>query len=465
MRSRWEKTDLLCALVFAVGALAACLLFMYALSCPLSRRVQGDSLEYLKIADSFTSLPQALSYTGDRTYGYPMFLCLVGWIASPSDLATWLNGISIVQLGLHIVACILFYAAVLRPLFEKAALPRIAAASLASVIMSYPTLVTYTSLPLTDTFCVDLIMIAACISFATLNQTVMKACLGSGLCGLVLGYTIMVRPSFWPAISAFCIVSMIHAALRLGKQWSAILKATSLVAGIATIIAPALWNGRNVYGTPALQKPEFVKACSVSCLQSGLYSVRVFWSFTRHSKESLPGIRDPLLVENYEANKTDVQSPATLLKHLFSKPQVVPFYIGKKTIALFDEPHIQPYLAEETPPWFSLLQRVFATGSFCGLIALLVSLVTQIFSKRPQSWIGFPWAVFVVFLLMTHGVVQIEGRYGFSAIPLCLASLFLGYSQARQLGTRFTCYWALTILIAAGIFLYQVTAWDHVAPV
>lgn len=459
-----DRKLLLCCLILATGALAALALFTYARSFPLGRQVQGDSLNYLKIATEFTSFRQAFSYTGDRTYGFPLFLYVVGLVASPDNLALWLTGISLVQFCLHIGACVFFYAFFLKDMFEKAALPSAAAASLGALIMSYPALVTYTSLPLTDTFCVDLLMIAAALGSIGRHVNKAIAHIACLLCGLLLGYTIMVRPSFWPAVVAFCGTSLFEAALNFQRQRTQIFKAASLAAGVLAVIIPALLTGRAAYGRLALQNPQFVKECTQNCLRSGLFSVRVFWSFTHKSKEALPGIRDPFLFKTYGTDP-DVNSLGSLAEHLFSKPGAVPFYVGKKTIALFDEPHLQPYLAEETPHWFPPLQRGFETAAFCGFITLLLTLVARPFLKQEPLWIGLPWATLVVLLLMTHGVVQIEGRYGFPVIPFSLASLFLGFAEARRHGSRFLWCWLVALLIAAGVFIHQVRTWDGVIPV
>jgi hypothetical protein len=460
-----NKPGLSCFYVFALGALVATALFAYAFACPFSRRIQGDSLEYIKIAGDFTSISKAVSYTGDRTYGYPLFLHLVRQAAAPPDLAAWMADIAIAQFCLHLAASVFFYSAFLKPLFKKAGLPQTTAAASAAMVMCYPALVTYTTLPLTDTFCTDLLMIAAGLGSIARHQLPGKTVSLHILCGLILGYSVMVRPSFWPAVLAACVAAFIHALLQMKKERICLLKAASLATGIAAVIVPALRNGQAAYGTPALQNPEFTRECTISCMRSGLYSVRVFWSFTRRSKEPLPGIRDPYLARCYQENQQSVQSLAGLLGHLFTKPAAVPVYIVKKTIALFDEPHVQPYYAEETPEWFSSIQRVFETMAFCGLVALLITFTLILLGKHDQPWIGPMWSMLAIFLLMTHGVVQVEGRYGFPVIPLCLTSLFLGYAQARRHGPYYLLGWSFILIIAAAVFLLQVTSWDRVVPV
>jgi len=235
--------------------------------------------------------------------------------------------------------------------------------------------------------------------------------------------------------------------------------------GVMLIILPALLNGQEAYGTPALQNPAFQKACTLVSMRCGLYSVRVFWSFKHFASLPLPGIRDPFLSETYGPSEQEVDSPRSLVVCLFSKPGALPFYIGKKTIALFDEPHLHPYLVDETPPWFSELQRGFGAAAFCGFITLLMTLLSHPFLKLKPVWIGLPWATFVVLTIMVHGVMHVEGRYGFPAIPLSLVSLFLGFQELRRRNPVVFGCWIVVMLVAAGMFIYQVHAWDRVTPV
>lgn len=452
-------------LILAAGVILGAVLFSYAVSIPMSSRIRGDAYVYMMIANRFSSLRDAFTYVGDRTYGFPLFLYLVKAAASPATLGEWVAMASYCQFLLHVCACLFFYAAFLKEKFHKTGLPVIAAPAITAALLAYPALVTYTTTPLTDTFCADLLMLAAAAWSASRKKKARPAIvfIFCGACGLLLGYAVMVRPVLIISVAAFYVASFYD--LMMNKKWRAEAARTVVMTVAALcLILPAMWNVWEAQGGIGLQDKGFVQKSVHGSMQIGLSAVRVYWSNKNPSQNPLPGIRDPYLDEVY-GKKCTVDSASSLVLCLLSQPQALPLYFAKKTIGLFDAPHLQPYAVDLTSDWFVPLERVFGTAAFCGFISLIIMTGAHLFSGLRPAWIELPWAVLVLIFILCHTLMHIEGRYGFPVVPFCLPSFFLGFAGARQAGRRFYLWWLLTIFIAAGCFIYQIYSWDSIVPV
>jgi hypothetical protein len=453
--------------ILGLGAALALGLFLFACELPKEDRVNGDIIGYLAITARFGSLGDAFAYVGNRTYGYPLFVYLGflsrSWLGLANTIP-WLTWVCSLLLAIHLGAALAFYRFFLRDKFLKAGLPRGLAAFSAALVMCYPGLVAHTATPLTDTLSTDLLMVAAALYCASRQRKGPIAFAQASLCGLVLGYAIMVRPSFWPAVLAFYGASLIEAAFPRANRSQLLASLLSMVIGTLALILPALEAGSTAYNKPCLQNPKFVEACSATCIQLGLYSVRVFWSVKVNSKESLPGVRDPFLWATF-GKDSGITTPRRLLGCLCSKPAAIPLYFAKKTMALFDAPFLHPYAIDKNPAWFPSIQRLFELGAFCGFIGALFWAAGWFFYKERIEFVEWPWLALISVLLLTHLIMHIEGRYGFPLIPFSIASLFLSYAQMRKAGPRLVLAWTLLLLGAAAVFFWQVRAWDAVIPV
>lgn len=448
--------------IIAAGATLAVMMFFYATSVPIHSRLRGDAFEYMVIASGFSSVSDAFAYVGYRTYGFPLFLYTIKAVASPAGPDDWVAIASYYQFILHLCACAFFYAAFLKGIFQKAGLPRITAPAVAAALMAYPALVTYTTIPLTDTFCADLLMLAAAAYSAGRSAARRTALILCCICGLLLGYAVMVRPSFGVAVAAF------YCALFLGfiadQKWRSQIIGTALMtAATLVLILPTMKSVWDEYGSVGLQDKAFVERSGLS-MQIGLSSVRVYWSGKYVSYDAAPGIRDPYLEKTYR-EKCAVDSVASLTACLLSEPQALPLYFGKKALALFDVPHLQPYAVDLTPAWFVPLERIFGVAAFCGFISLFIMAGSHLLQHSSKhTWIGLPWAALVLTLMLLHTLLHVEGRYGLPAVPFSIPSLFLGFAAARQAGRRFFGWWFLAISVSAACFVYQVNNWDSVTP-
>lgn len=424
-------------------------------------RVRGDAFEYLSAAKHFSSYGDALSFTGNRTYGFPLFLYFVKRLTAPTEMYQWVRHVTYIMFPLHICASLLFYAAFLRPRCQATKLHRLTAPIVAAVLISYPALVTHTTTTLTDTFTVDLLLLAAAAYYSSLESAGLSASIRTGACGLLLGYAAMVRPSLWPALAVFVTTAVAVSMARKRTARSALPNAAVLIASTLIPILPAATNCTAAFGALCIRNPSFVRTATQDSLQLGLSSVRVFWSSHDRSPDTMPGLKDPFLVENY-GSRCRADSLGSLVACLVSRPRALPVYIAKKTMALFDVPHVQSYAVDQTPPWFTRLQRLYEVTAFPGLAALLITAVFYLKRKGKGDvvWIGLPWFALTLTAVLTHSVFHIEGRYGFPVLPFALSSLIFGFAEARRWGRRARIVWLLSMTGAAVVFMWQIQTWD-----
>ncbi len=440
-------------------------LFAYALTIPVTQRIRGDAYQYFSIAYKFHSIKDAVSYIGDRTYGYPLFLYLVKTILSPKSVPQWSIYVAYVQFIIHILSVLGFYKFFLQPLFQKEKISKIFCALTAGLIISYPTLVTNTSIALTDTFAIDLLLcLAILLNFTYTSKKSTLKLIFTFISGLLIGYLILVRPSYWPPFCIFYVALFVNLLFSSQNKFYATKQIALYLIGTALLILPVLSGVWKKYHVINLQNSEYANYYIENGFQNGLGSVRIFWSAKNATSTSVhPGIYDPYLMKTYY-NRCAVKSVIEVGECLVSKPFSVPIYFLKKTIGLFDIPYLQSYTVDITPKWFVVWERIYGTIAFCGFISLALILLLKCFTAISLTWIGVEWTLFVGSLIGMHTLGGIEGRLGLPAVPFAIASLFLGYTNAKKLGSKYLIGWICLSLIFGCIFIFQIHFWDGVKP-
>lgn len=284
------------------------------------------------------------------------------------------------------------------------------------------------------------------------------------LCGLILGYLILIRPSFGPPIILFYCGILIEI-LGNKKNWKKILTKLLIIAvGSSVLILPVMRNIWNADHSIGIQYSEFFKTSKINTLRVGLAGVRIIWSMYNPSQNPLPGIYDPQLKKMYYDQCT-ILSSKDWINCLFSKPLFIPIYLWKKTLALFDAPNLQPYATDFTPKWFVPLERIFGMLGFCGFISFLIILISNFFKRNKITLITWPIILFTISFTMLHSVGHIEGRYVFTVIPFLILMLFLGFHIAKRSKKSFFIVWTYTMIISGISFLIQTYIWDYVRPI
>lgn len=419
----------------------------------------ADAVNYAEIGNSFTSIWEALKYSGFRTFGFPLFLflikSLVGWFGIESASGVD-NAQSIALLLFHFASSLVFYRT-FRTLARSFGVNFHPLALL--LLVAHPGLVAHTSILLTDTFATDLLLLAASILVSGDSATTRGLLWRGGVTGLILGLALVTRPFFIAALASGIFLSVIVAA------WSRKLKSYSLflipmLASIAMLLAPSVTTCTRAHGTFCLQNPSFSSHAAANSLQMGLLYFRTYWSIRSQWPESqiiLP--LDAAMAKNWETacRIGEVTGPKSWLGCVFSRPLFLPVYVGKKIIAVFDSFFLQPYASDVTPAWARRYSRVFGTLSFVGFFYSLWLL--GVFIRRKRFWET------QVFLLPILSIIfqipmHVEGRYSFPAVPLALLSLFCllpaMYSKGRR---EFTTSVVIGVILA-GTFLVQTYSWD-----
>jgi hypothetical protein len=433
MKSMLKRNELFWA---SLGGGISLLLFLYLCSLDLSLRVRGDAYEYLSLALGFRSWGEALSYVGNRTVGFPLFLFILRKIAqffSPQiTLPEFVNFVSFVLLIVHWSSSFLFYISARKIVFPHQI--RIHPAAL-FLILIHPGLIGYSSTTVTDTFGTDLILLA--ISLVLQNRLYLLA-------GVILGYASLVRPFYCIGIGVGILASFL-----LSQKFDLKNLKTTAWLGLGVLIPclPAVAVCTYRFSQACVQNPEFVSKSMSYSLQVGLLEVRHYWSGFSQNPDFSVSIQDSLLQELWRPE-------VGYLGNIY----LLPLLILKKTLALFDHYHLQPYAVDLTPLFFRAYSRVFGAICFAGFAGTIAFLIFQL-----KQWISIFSVPICIFL--SHIFMHLEARYGFPAVPISLFGavlvLQLAFRQPRPKKALYLTFLSVSMLV----FFIQTSLWDLSDPV
>lgn len=461
-------------LTVGVGVTIALLLFAFGLNYPLQSRVNGDALEYLRIADSLSNLDTIASYAGTRTIGFPLFergvYQIVALFGEPVFVLRWVNSVGLTMLTMHIVATWLFSrwtqtSGVIRQDRTR----RIVFLMLAT----FPALIGHTTTPLTDTFTVDLVLIGLLFYNGSLRATTARwSVLWALSGGVILGFATLVRPgsSFGLAIAL-----LVCFFVSLRSQATRQLASACILAGFFVTLLPSTINCSNKYGSVCLQSPKTFD--SALHIQSGLRGARVLWRQSDRLPDPIPVLTDELMYESfYKQCRIDSVIGAdknSFTGCLLATPHAVPFFLLKKWIGLFDYFRFTPYLEARTPNWLQLLSRFYGMVAWIGLCFSLVllcrfALIRKKIEASNSHYLNLDLifiSTYSLIMLAQHTVLHPEERFGFPLIPMCVVVFFVmadKFLSERHRVQSFELYFfVLYGCMASGVFAWQVKAWDH----
>jgi hypothetical protein len=461
-------------LVIAFASAGALALFRFGLSYPLAIRVRGDAYGYLKIAESFDGFASAWSYSGDRTAGFPFFEYVMHQmlsIFSPTVfLLTWINAIGLTMLMVHITAAWLFAAwARCAKIIESETANNLLFIYLATC----PVLIGHTTSPLTDTFSIDLILLALVLFASALRARQIHICLTfSVLAAVFFGFSVLVRPASLIALGLALLLCW-HLSLRI--PWSGRLAIGATLIGCLIVLAPSFFSCTQKYEIACLQSPKTFNA--IASAQDGLRGARVMWSQQNDFPGTLPMVADDTMFNNYyrqcQIQSIVGSSDNSLTGCLLARPLTLPTFVVKKWIGLFDYFRFTPYTENLTPAWLRNSSRAYGALVWLGLSLCFVTLMklreVEVRSNLRKLLAANTAVVFLVsysvVMLAQHTVLHTEERYGFPLIPLC-AAVFFGYceramSRYRSGERRGFLPSLLFCCLVLGPFVAQIIAWDH----
>lgn len=460
----------------SISVSASFLLFLFGINFPLDLRVRGDAYGYLEIASRFSGFTSVYQYAGDRTVGFPLveFLIhgVISWFSSPVNLTQWVNAICIVLYTMHMVASWFFSKWIKE---KKVIQSEYSSHFIFFFLATYPAMVGHTTAPLSDTFAVDLVLLAVVLFGGALHierrHNVVLMSIGAAV---FFGFSILVRPALMLGLGTALVVC--GGISLLGTRGIQITVATTIVACLL-VLSPYVANCTTSYGSYCLQSPKTFDA-NLS-VQEGLRGARISWSKASQQEGKLPVMIDDLMFNNYyqECQITSVVGldRSSLTGCLLARPLTLPSFVIKKWIGLFDHFRFTPYLENFTPTWLRLLSRVYGAFAWLGLCLSLLALLrfmkveTRSNLRRlvVQNIDLALLLCFSIVLLAQHTALHTEDRYGFPLVPICavfaITQLEQIFARYRMYGWRRLVSHAIFCLSTLAIFAYQIISWDQMA--
>jgi hypothetical protein len=275
--------------------------------------------------------------------------------------------------------------------------------------------------------------------------------------GVALGLCVWLRFSYLPLMTVAGVAAFIDGL----RKWTRLRQsAAPMLLGLAAAIGTPLLNCTASFGTMCLADAQRVRADAEEGIRSGLITGRVRWSNVvppdkDGGTKATPGVTDEFLKRNF-GEACAVPSFSCFVV----RPDLLPFLVFKKAVALHDNYYAQPYVADSTPVWYLQVSRVFGSLSFVGLFACL-PIAWALWRKR-CGWMPVYIALAPWMIVGTHAFFHIEPRYGLGAVPVCLVA---GIAAARYLvfaAPRRRAVSLVAVFVLVGLFYWQAHAWDQV---
>jgi hypothetical protein len=454
-------------LAILAGLAVACGLYIYGLGYPFAIRLRGDAYQYLFIASGFHGLSSALGYVGDRSLGMPLldYLFRVSDVNSPAAISLWVDQVCAFLFLCHIAAST---AAVWMVHRYRVLRSRQALRLLFVFLLSFPAFIGYTTTPLTDTLAVDLSLLAfTTISLASGMKGPKGLLVGLGA-GFLWAYLMLLRPAYlYPTLAAltFLVGFMFMRTRRVLNP--------SLTAFIVVLSVLGVVGGRCAasYGSWCLENPASFNV--VRHAQMGLRGGRLLWNGPPQQNGEFPVLPDSILAPRlYDQCKLDRMvglDEQSFTGCLLRRPQLVPIYLVKKWIGLFDHFRFQPYAEMATPSWLRFLSRAYDSIAAAGFFFACWSIIPILRNARNVLKRGDPiigaYILFLSLMLAEHTILHPEDRFSFPLIPFC--ALF-ALRLAERIGDDFRssrfkhAAWLMGgAFISVALFVWQIIVWDH----
>lgn len=441
------------------GLLVALAWFAYVRSVGLPNRIRGDAFAYLDMVASADSITDLLGSVGERTPGLPLFLYAVRVpfeLVTPLESATlgaFVDTVALVLLATHVAASLLFFRRMREFLSSSLglSLPPLALA----LLIAYPGLVAYTTVPLTDTPAADLMMTGV-VLYADRSGSWKGA--RSAAAGLLLGALVLTRPSALATTAAVILVGLGQALWRDRASVPMLALSAVVWAGLIGWQAAACTRA---YGEPCLIAPDASRKALAESISWGTGSARHYWSSHTNDPEGRVTVPDPLLlrVVGPSCPASTLGGRDGLLACLLANPIAYPALVLKKSIGLFDAYQLQPYAVDVTPRWARLASRPFGALAFAGFAAVVAWLVFLLRSAPASPLI--PVLVAPVAHVGWHALFHVEARYGLAVVPFSLVMIVAttGYASTLRPARRIATLVGLGV--AAVAFLAQTSSWDR----
>ena len=466
-------------LLFLLGIGMALGLFYYGINVPFALRLRGDAYQYMNIARQFTSLSDALYYMGPRTPGFPLFEYLfLYW--DGGDALSIMNHICVSLLILHELTSLwICFVCVKLKLLKKNS---IYVGALFLMLAAYPALIMHTTIPLTDVFGMDLLLVAFSMFVWTENAAKCRSFYFFIFLGIIagglLGYAILVRPAYGVGVLGFLVSFML--ASMMNCMWSAFSEGRqSLIMGVTTIlflaavILPVTYHCKAQYSTLCLEDPKGFPL--LDSVNAGLIGAQTIWNYYPVMiPAAVPVFPDPFMVHHFH-DRCHIKSlvgglgdkDSSLLGCFYHAPGLTVVFFTKKIIGLFDVFRMTPYTEKITPVWYLWMSGLFSCCAFVGFWVLLIYGVKRagqfIIKGGPVSpCLSAIW-FFCIIQVSLHVILHVEERYAFPWIPFCLMALLFKIKDSQEKKYLWITQWLWLILgiVTMLIYIIQILIWDR----
>jgi hypothetical protein len=457
------------------GIIYAIMLFQYGIHIPFYFRIRGDSSQYLAVAEHFHSFYDALTYVGNRAPGFPFFEYLF-YKNPPLDFEVLVNRICSTLFVIHeFVVIFLCWVLVRCRIFPKYS---IYISILFFLLTTYPAMVLNLTTAMTDTFGADLVMLI--FSFFALGESCVykhvfiPIFLGI-LNGVLLGYAILVRPAYWPAITGFLSIYLILGFVKriLSTDDSArarFILAMSAAFGFFMILSPLLLRCKAIYGSFCVENPTTFPL--LRHVKDGFVGARLLWFLYPAPLSHWPIVPDTFMIKFFY-NRCPVTSVIGITEQSLSGCllQHVGYsfiFFVKKWIGFFDSFRLTPFTEIMTPIWYVWLSRIYSNLAFFGLFVTLYQGLKSgyyfLVKRTPVSILYTAAWFFFMILLGTHSLLHVEERFVYPCIPFCLTALLFKIQELvknkSSNRSNYFLMWTLVALLLTRIFMTQVLVWD-----
>jgi hypothetical protein len=396
--------------------------------------------------------------TGWRTFAYPAYLAahrLLIHLLHLDPYVAWLDAAVWSAFLLYLLAAWVFYRAA-----RGAGLPLHPFAL--SLLLAHPGLASYAALPITDTLAVAFLLLGISALARTFRASARRsAILWALLTGMLLGYDVLLRPSYKIALMLMLACWFLHALLPAGRRFR--LSWTVPLAGIIAffvLLSPRYISCTREAGKLCFDPPGPAHELSVFYVQLGLLGPRntsVLWG-----KGSSVNVTttDVFFLDHFAGHCVIGPSPiGSLLVCLARQAPLAPLFLLKKTAGLFDNFTLNTYATYVTPWWIVGLNRAWSMLAFGGF-AVLCGAFFHMLARRKTSPVLGLCLLFTLCYAAYSSLVSIESRYSFPLVPFALFALLAFLDRVRR-DPKASAWPAAAVGALMAFFLIQTLVWDR----
>jgi hypothetical protein len=439
--------------------------FIYAQMRPdaYNGRVCCDSVDYRNLALSINSISDLIATYDYRAIGYPAFLRvhLLAQQVLGLPQPDWISLSLATAFALFVISMYALYSS-LRA--RGIGVPR----QVLWLLLLDPALGAYAGIPITDSLALSLVALGfACLLRLRWRLGIHDIALAL-LAGLLLGLLALTRPPHYvPSLALMAAFLLIAAVLACAQRSPAlIILPLSMILAFAALTGPrhiacAAANGGNLCFLSDQDVQDNLRL-SLTYERQGFKTYGLLWTTPDGVfHNAMVTVPDGFARRYFSCLQADDGSSLTaaVVSCYRDRALLVPIFFAKKSVALFDNSHLDAYAAFITPTWMSWWNRLFGMLGFAGFWCLVAVVAVATVRRRLPLPTVLPLLYLGVYLAATL-VPHIEARFGFPLLPPAFIALGLVCQKAANYTGRTRLIVAAALVCLCAAFLAQVLVWD-----